>query len=236
MESYRSTFMKKYGTELFSHYSINSLTWEVMKKWNNVQIKILDNYKIYSAFADSMMRGGLCDIGSTRYAIANNKYMKNYDPTEESSYIMHYDINSMYGHVVRTFPLPYDEIMFLTNEEIRDFNIWDHDIDSVYGFILNIDTDGPINIKYHDYYNDLPLFPTKNKIYKKDLSDYQKEILKQNDKPFISTGKLMLNFDAKRDYTLHYLTLQFYLKFGGFKIKHINYIIRFKQAKYERLY
>ena len=50
MESYRSLFMDKYGTEIFSHYSINSLTWEVMKKWSSVNIKILDNYKIYSAF------------------------------------------------------------------------------------------------------------------------------------------------------------------------------------------
>ena len=234
MESYRSLFMDKYETELFSHYSINSLTWETLKQWNPVQIRILDNWKIYNAF-QSMCHGGLCDIGSTRYAIANNKYMKNYDPSQESSYIIHYDINSMYSHVMRSYPLPYDEFSFLTNEEIRDFNIWDHDINNVYGYILNIDISA-IDLKFHDYYNDLPIFPCKHKTFKKDISDYQIDILKQNNKPFISTEKLMLNFNEKKDYTLHYLTLQFYLKFPGFKIQHINYIIRFKQAKYMKDY
>ena len=61
MESYRTLFMQKYGSELFTHYSINSLTWEIMKKWNPIQIKILNNYKFYSAF-QSMMRGGACVI------------------------------------------------------------------------------------------------------------------------------------------------------------------------------
>ena len=229
MESYRTTFMAKYGTELFSHYSINSLTWEVTKKWNPIPIKVLSNYKIYYAF-QSMCRGGICDIGSTRYAIANNKYMKTYDPTEPSSFIMHFDINSMYGHSMRSYPLPYDEFSFLTNEEIRDFDIWDHNIDSEYGYILNIDI-SEIDIKYHDYCNDLPIFPVKHKIFKKDLSDYQKKMLKQNDKIYSCTEKLLLNFDAKKDYTLHYLTLQFYLKMPGFKIKDINYIIKFRQSK-----
>ena len=232
MESYRGLFMDKYGTEIFSHYSINSLTWEVMKKWCPVQIKILDNYKIYSAF-ESMVRGGLCDIASMRYACANNKYMKHYDPTTESSYIMHFDINSMYGHVMRSYPLPYDEFSYLTNEEIQQFNIWDYDINSEYGYILNIDI-SEIDIKYHDFYNDLPLFPVKNKILKKNLSDYQKQILK--DKSFISTEKLICDLYKKENYTLHYLTLQFYLKMPGFKIKDINYIIKFKQAKFMKDY
>ena len=234
MESYRSMLMQKYQTELFSHYSIHSLTWEMLKKWNPVQIKLLDNYKIYSAF-QSMMRGGLCDIGSTRYVFANNKYMKNYDPTQESSYICHFDINSMYGHIMRIYPLPYGEFSFLTNEEIRDFNIWDYDINSEYGYILNIDI-SEIDIKFHDFYNDLPLFPYKRKIYKKELSEYQKEILEQNNKHFIATEKLILDFHAKKDYTVHYLTLQFYLKLGGFKIQNINYIIRFTQAIYMKDY
>ena len=234
MESYRTLFMDKYETELFGHYSINSLTWEVMKKWNLVQIRILDNYKIYSAF-QSMARGGLCDIGSIRYALANNRYMENYDHTQEESYIMHFDINSMYRHVMRTYPMPYDEFSFLTNEEIREFNLWDHNIDSEYGYILNVDI-YEFDIKYNDYYNDLPLCPVKDKVFKKDISDYQKKILKDNINPFICTEKLLCNFHKKKNYILHYLTLQFYLKMPGFKIKQINYIIKFKQAKYLKDY
>ena len=234
MESYRTIFMEKYESEIFSHYSINSLTWEVMKKWCPIKIKILDNYKIYSAF-ESMARGGLCDIASIRYSCANNIYMENYDPNVESSYIMHFDINSMYGHIMRTYPMPYDEFSFLTNEEIRDFNIWDYNINSDHGFLLNINI-SEINIKYHDYYNDLPLCPVKETVLKKNISDYQKKILKENDKNFISSQKLICNFNEKQNYTLHYLTLQYYLKMPGFKVKQINYIIKFKQAKYLKDY
>ena len=132
MESYRSMFIEKYQTELFSHYTVNSLIWEMLKKWNPVEIRILDNYKIYSAF-QSMMRGGLCGIGSSRYAIANNKYVKNYDPTQPSFYIMHYDINAMYAHIMRSYQLPYEVFTFITNEEIRHFTIWDYDENSEYG-------------------------------------------------------------------------------------------------------
>ena len=95
-----SMFIRKYETELCNHYTFNSLTWEVFKKYNPVEIKILDNYKMYSAF-QSMTRGGLCGIGSSRYAIANHKYFKNYDKNQPLSYIMHYDINAMYSYIMK---------------------------------------------------------------------------------------------------------------------------------------
>ena len=56
MQKYRAMFMENYQTELFSHYTINSLTWEVFKRYNPCEIKIISNYKIYSAF-QSMLRG-----------------------------------------------------------------------------------------------------------------------------------------------------------------------------------
>ena len=50
MEKYGTMFMKNYGTELFSNHIINSLTREVLKKYNKMNIKLLCNYNIYSAF------------------------------------------------------------------------------------------------------------------------------------------------------------------------------------------
>ena len=235
MEKYRTMFMEKYETESFSHYTINSLTWEMFKKYNPVQIKILDNYNIYSS-CQSMLKFGLCGIGSTRYAgIVNNKYMKNYDPKQPSSFITRFDINGMYAHIMRSYPLPYDDFTYLNDEEIRDFNIWDYDESTLDGYILNIDILA-IDISYHAYFIDLPIFPVKRKVYKKELSDYQKHILNVNEKQFICTEKLLLDYNPKKGYTIHYLTLKCYLKLGGFKIENIHYIIRFKQANYMKEY
>ena len=137
MEKYRGMFMKNYQTELFSHYTINPLTWEVFKKCGKIYIKLLSDYCIHNAF-DKMKRGGLCGKGSLRYAIGNNKYKQNYDERSPPLYIMHYDINRMYAYIMANYKLPYDDFWYFTNEDIKNVIILDHDETSEYIYYVLI--------------------------------------------------------------------------------------------------
>ena len=42
------------------------------------------------------MRGGMCHAIHW-YALANNKYVNDYEPNKELSYLMYWDINNLYG-------------------------------------------------------------------------------------------------------------------------------------------
>ena len=56
-------------------------------------------------FIEKGLRVGISYIAK-RYSKANNKYMKNYDPTKLSKYILYLDMNNLYGWWMSGY-LPY---------------------------------------------------------------------------------------------------------------------------------
>ena len=109
------------------------------------------------------IRGGICHT-IHRYGKANNKYIKNYDENEESSFLEHLDGNNLYGWAMIQ-PLPVDGFKFVKNvSKIDEHFIKNYDKDSDEGCILELDVEYPKNL--HDLQSDLPFLLEKMKINK----------------------------------------------------------------------
>ena len=66
------------------------------------------------------IRGGICQAAH-RYAEANNKYMKNYDKNNESSYIEQLDPNNLHGWAMSE-KLPAKDFKWVKQKKLSKLN------------------------------------------------------------------------------------------------------------------
>ena len=72
-----------------------------MLKMAKIKLKLITVPDVY-IFFEKGTRGQISYI-SKRYSKANNKYLKSYDPKEESKHIIYLDANSLYGYSISEF-------------------------------------------------------------------------------------------------------------------------------------
>ena len=72
-----------------------------MLKMAKIKLKLITDPDMY-IFFEKGTRGRISFI-SKRYSKANNKYLKSYDPKEESKHIIYLDANSLYGYSISEF-------------------------------------------------------------------------------------------------------------------------------------
>ena len=75
-----------------------------MLKMTGIELKTNSEIDMY-LFIEKGLRGGISYI-CKKYSEANNKYVKNYDPTKPSKLISDLDMNNLYGWGMSKF-LPY---------------------------------------------------------------------------------------------------------------------------------
>ena len=79
--------LKEYELHTAHFLSLPGLAWQACLKITNIELELLTDYDML-LMVEEGIRGGKCH-SIHRYAKANNKYMKNYNNNEESSYIQY---------------------------------------------------------------------------------------------------------------------------------------------------
>ena len=180
-------------------------------------------------FIEKGMRGGISYIAH-RHGKANNKYMQNYNPEEENSYLMYLDANNLYGWTMSQ-PLPYRDFQwkdFKDPEEILNY----HE-NSIKGIILEVDLEYPEEL--HDLHNDYPCAPEKIIVTNDMLSPYCREIKNLHGNSSGTVSKLIPPLKSKKKYILHLRNLHLYLDLG-LKLTKIHRVLEFEQRKWLKSY
>ena len=100
------------------------------------------------------IRGGTCH-SVYRYAKANNKYMKDYDKSEESSYLQFWDVNNLYSRaMLQKIPVNNFELIKDASQFNEDF-IKNYNEESDQGYFFEVDV-----------HNDLPFLSERMRIKK----------------------------------------------------------------------
>lgn len=221
-ENYREFCLENYQLDVAHFVSAASFSWSAMLKLTKIQLELLtDNDMIL--FVEKGIRGGLVNC-SHRYAIANNRYMHDFDASLPESYIMYFDANNLYGFAMSN-PLPVSHFewehdiekvkLFLSKASssfINDNGISDECVDEL-GYILEVTVKYPEYL--HDNHRDLPLLP--------------------HHYPDNKYKKLTATFYKRKKYVCHYKLLAQAISFG-LELETIHRVLRFRQSRWLKPY
>ncbi|GFW15668.1 uncharacterized protein TNCV_3581661 [Trichonephila clavipes] len=183
--------MQTYKLDPCWYFTTPALSWDAMLLHTKVAIELFTDYDML-LFIEKCVRGGITQC-CNRYAIANNRYMSNFNPDDEIKYLMYLDANNLYGYAMSKY-LPLKDFVWSDND-ITEQDILNLSDESDVGYILEVDLEYPSDL--HDKHSDFPLAP-ENK-----------------PPPNCKEPRLLTTLEPKTKYVLHYSNLKLYLKLGS---------------------
>ena len=176
-ENFRELCLKNNGLDPAHYLTTPGLAFDAALKKSKVKLDLITDIDM-QLFIEKGLRGGISYIAHC-YAKANNKYLPDYNPELEDSYLMYLDANNLYGWAMSQ-RLPTSNFEWKAPpklEEIESF-LSNYSEDSDKGIILEVDLEYPKEL--HDLHNDYPIAPEKMIITDDMLSDYAKKIKKEH--------------------------------------------------------
>ena len=137
-EKFIGTCVKNYVLDPGHYFSSPGLNWDAMLKMTGVKLEKISNIDKY-LFIEKGLTEGISYIGK-RHAKANNKYMNDYDPKKQSTFISYLDMNILYGWAMREY-LPQERFEWLKN--IDEFDVMPISEKSPIGYFLEVDLKYP---------------------------------------------------------------------------------------------
>ena len=135
------------------------LAWQACLKKTEVKLELLTDINMLLMIEDGI-RGGMCQ-SVHRHAKANNKYMRNYNKSIESSYLMYLDASNLYGWVMSK-KLPING--FEWENGLSKFNetfIKNYNENSDVGYFLELNIEYPKQLC--SFHKNLPFLPERRK-------------------------------------------------------------------------
>ena len=208
MENFRKLCEKHYELDPAHFFTVPGMAWDAMLKMTGIKLDLLEDVDML-LMIEKGIRGGISNAFK-RYAKANNKFMKDFDPAEKSSFIVYLDANNLYGWAMSK-PLPVGGFEWMDEAELEN---WERFVDEEgIGCILEVDLEYPVEL--HDFHNDFPLAPEKMILGK--------------------VEKLTQNPRDKEKMVLHGKNLALFLSLG-MKLKKVRRGLKFQEKNFMKNY
>ena len=136
-ENFRDKCLDNNELDPAYYLSAPGLSWHSCLKKTGVKLELLTDANMPMLFEQGI-RGGIC-TAIHYYAEADNKYMKNYDSTKKSTYLMYVDANNLSRYAMSQ-KLPIKNFKFETDLSIFTENfIKNYNEQSNTGYLLVVD-------------------------------------------------------------------------------------------------
>lgn len=229
-EYFRDLCMEYYDLDPCHFMTSPGFSWVAMLKMTEAKIECFKDGQMdmLDMTKNGGMRGGI-SVVSHRYAKANNKYMKDYDPKVPSSHILYVDANNLYGWAMSQY-LPTGNYRWADLEKYTLEYIKSMKEDAKVGALLEYDLHIPG--KLHDYFNDYPVAP---ETCYGEFSPAILERMNQFEHNTSKVAKLIPNLRDKVKYVSNYRNLQLYLSLGCELVK-VHRVLEFEQSDFLKEY